>query len=315
MKKLNITLAIFVAAVMAGNAQTVTSDIVGYSKLDINQGGRLIAPVFHYQPVYIGSSTITSGVLSVPSLTAGLLNQTSFSDRPNFATHYVKITSSGIYQGLVLDIVSNTASSITVAGAPTDLTGPISVQVIRHYTLQNLAEQSKDLIPYQDAVTFYDAGNLKRSYYYDGASFIGDDYLTPAGHVVIYPGTGVILNAGSNSSITMTGVVNTTKTLVPIFAGESIVAPTDPSGITKVALINLGSSIAPYSDAASVVRLDGTLATTTFYADGINMLDDTYTPITAANSPLVEAGNGFIINSYADAVWTQNPVISGNQTN
>ena len=30
MKKLNVTLAILVAAVMAGNAQTVSSDVVGY---------------------------------------------------------------------------------------------------------------------------------------------------------------------------------------------------------------------------------------------------------------------------------------------
>jgi hypothetical protein len=110
----------------------------------------------------------------------------------------------------------------------------------------------------------------------------------------------------------MVGNVNTTKTLVPIYAGESIVAPTDPSGITKVALINLGSSIAAYSDAASVVRLDGSLATTTFYTDGVDMLDDSYTAIIPASSPLVDAGNGFIINAAVDGVWTQNPVITGN---
>jgi len=312
-KKLNVGLAILVAAVMVGNAQTTaTSDIVGYSKLIINQGGRLIAPVFHHQPIYKGSSTITSGVLTVTGLAAGSLNQTSFPDRPNFPTYYVKITSPGVHQGLVLDVVSNTASSITVADAPSDLTGSVSVQVIRHYTLQDLANQSSDLIPYQDAVTFYDAGNLKRTYYYDGTGFIADDYSTPASQVVVYPGSGVILNAGSNSAITMIGSVNTTKTLVPIYAGESIVAPTDPSGITKVTLINLGPSIAPYSDAASVVRLDGSLATTTFYTDGIDMLDDTYTAITPTSSPLVDAGNGFIINAAVDGVWTQNPVITGN---
>ena len=110
----------------------------------------------------------------------------------------------------------------------------------------------------------------------------------------------------------MIGNVNTTKTLVPIYAGESIVAPTDPSGITKVALIDLGPSMAAYSDAASVVRLDGSLATTTYYTDGIDMLDDTYTAITPVGSPVVEAGNGFIINAAVDGVWAQNPVISGN---
>ena len=38
MKKLNVTLAILVAAVMAGNAQTVTSDIVGYQSTQILPG-------------------------------------------------------------------------------------------------------------------------------------------------------------------------------------------------------------------------------------------------------------------------------------
>jgi hypothetical protein len=248
----------------------------------------------------------------VSGLTAGSLNQTSFSDRPNFPTHYVKIISSGSFEGLVLDVVSNTASSITVAGAPSGLTGSISVQVIRHYTLQDLANQSKDLIPYQDAVTFYDPSNGKRSYYFDGSSFVGDDYSTPAGNVVIDPGTGVILNAGSASSITMVGEVNTKKTLVPVYAGESIVAPIDPSGITKVSAIGLGSAIAPYSDAASAVLLDGSLATTSFYTDGIDMLDDSYAPINPLTSPLVAAGNGFIINAASDGVWIQNPVITGN---
>ena len=60
------------------------------------------------------------------------------------------------------------------------------------------------------------------------------------------------------------------------------------------------------------MRLDGSLATTTFYTDGIDMLDDTYTAITPVGSPLVEAGNGFIINAAVDGVWAQNPVISGN---
>ena len=312
MKKLNISLAILALAAMSASATTVTSEIVGYSKLDINQGGRLIAPVLHHQPVYVGSSTVTSGVLSVPGLTTGSLNQTSFSDRPNFPTHYVKILSSGSFEGLVLDVVSNTASSITVAECPSSLAGSISVQVIPHYTLQNLANQSKDLIPYQDAVTFYDPSNGKRSYYFDGSSFVGDDYATPAGNVVIYPGAGVILNAGSASSITMVGVVNTKKTLVPVYAGESIVAPIDPSGITKVSSIGLGSAIAPYSDAASAVLLDGSLATTSFYTDGAEMLDDSYTPINPLTSPLVAAGNGFIINAASDGVWIQNPVITGN---
>jgi hypothetical protein len=312
MKKLNLALAILVSAVMAGHAATATSDIVGYSKLNIPVGGRLIAPVFIKPAVFTGSATISSGVLSISGgLTPNALNQTSFNDRPNFPKYYVKITSSGSNEGLVLDIVSNAASTVTVSGA-SGLTGTVSIEVVAHYTLLDFASQSSNLVPYADAVTFYDSGNGKRSYYYTGSGFVADDYSTPADHVVVYPGSGFILNAGATSSVTMTGRVNQTKTLVPVYAGESIVAPIDPSGITKIANSNLGSAMAAYADAASVVLLDGSLATTAYYTDGVGMLDDSYTSLNPndANTPKVAAGNGFIINANADGYWIQSPVIT-----
>ena len=314
MKKINLLIGTLLTTVALSHAVDSYSDVVGYSKLSINQGGRLIAPVFIKAAVCSGSSTVTSGVFSASGLSAGALNQTAFSDRPNFPTHYVKVTSAGSYEGLVLDVVSNTATSVTVAGAPAGLTGSVTIQVIPHYTLLDLANQSADLAPYSDAVTFYDSGNNKRTYYYAGGSdgFVADDYSTPSGHVIIDPGTGVILNAGGNSSITMTGVVNNKKTLVPVYAGESIVAPLDPSGISKVSDINLAPAIAAYSDAASVVLLNGSLATSTYYSDGTGMLDDGYNALDSSTSPVLAVGNGFIINAGADGIWVQNPVISGN---
>jgi len=316
MKKTNLIAILALAATPAFlHAQTTSySQVVGYSKLSINQGGRLIAPVFVKAAVYSGSSTVTSGIFSASGLSAGALNTTSFSDRPNFPTHYVKVTSAGTYQGLVLDVLSNTATSVTVAGTPADLTGSVTIEVIPHYTLLDLANESTGLAPYSDAVTFYDSGNNKRTYYYAGGSdgFVADDYSTPSGHVIIDPGTGVILNAGGNSSITMTGVVNNKKTLVPVYAGESIVAPLDPSGISKVSDINLAPAIAAYSDAASVVLLNGSLATSTYYSDGTGMLDDGYNALDSSTSPVLAVGNGFIINAGADGIWVQNPVISGN---
>ena len=312
MKKLNLLLGTLLATVALSHAVDSFSDVVGYSKLSIPVGGRLIAPVFLKAAVFTGSASINSGVLTVTgSLTAGALNQSNFSDRPNFPTHYVKITSAGSSEGLVLDVISNTASTITVSGA-TGLSGSVSIEVVPHYTLLDFANQSTNLQPYADAVTFYDAGNAKRAYYYTGSGFVGDDYSTPADHVVIYPGSGFILNAGADSSVTMTGRVNQTKTLVPVYAGESIVAPIDPSGITKIANSNLGSAMLPYADAASAVLLDGSLATTAYYTDGVGMLDDSYSPLdpNAAGTPQVAAGNGFIVNANSDGYWVQSPVIS-----
>ena len=291
--------------------QTVSTPIVGFSKLSISAGGRLIAPVFNKPSKYQGTASVNSGVFTVSGLTANALIPTAYSDRPNYPTHYVKVTS-GKYEGLVLDITANTATAITVADAPGDLSGSVSILVIPHYTLLDLANQSADLAAYSDAVTFYDSGNTKRTYYYTGGSdgFIADDYSTPASNVVIYPGSGVILNTTANSSVTMSGNVNSTKTIVPIFSGESIVAPIDPSGVSKVAGINLAASLSPYTDSANAVLLNGTLATSTFYSDGTDMLSDSYEVVPLASSPSVEAGNGFIVNAVANSQWLLPSVIN-----
>lgn len=294
------------------NAQTVSTPIVGFSKLTVPQGGRLIAPVFVKSPKFQGTATVTSGVFSVTGLTENTLNQTSYADRPNYPTHYVKVTSDGVYKGLVLDIISNTSSTITVGQAPAGLVGTVSIVVVPHYTLKDLADQSSNLTPYYDLVTVYSSGNNKSSYYFTGDTngFISDDYSTPANNVVIYPGSGVILNSASAATITMTGTVNTTQTVVPIYAGESIVTPLDPSGVSKVAGINLAAALSPYYDLASQVLLDGSLSTTTFYSDGTNMLNDGYEVIPLASSPTVASGNGFIVNALSDTQWIQPPVIN-----
>lgn len=292
-------------------AQTVSTPIVGFSKLSISAGGRLISPVFNKTSKYQGSAVVSSGVFTVSGLTANALVPTAYNDRPNYPTHYVKITS-GSYEGLVLDVTANSATTITVADAPADLSGTVSILVIPHYTLLDLANQSADLAAYSDAVTFYDSGNNKRTYYYTGGTdgFIADDYSTSAGNVVIYPGSGVIVNASANSSVTMSGNVNTTKTIVPIFAGESIVSPIDPSGVSKVAGINLAAALSPYTDSANAVLLNGTLATSTFYSDGVDILNDSYDVVPLASSPEVASGNGFIVNSVADSQWIQPAVIN-----
>ena len=292
-------------------AQTVSTPIVGFSKISVPAGGRLVAPVFVKAPTYQGTATIASGVATLNASIAGNLGPSTFTDRPNYPRYYLKITS-GSYSGLVLDVSSNTSTTVSLTDAPSGLTGSVSVVIVQHYTLGDFALNAQDqgLSAYVDAVTFYDSGNNKRAYYYTGSGFISDDYSTPADNVVIYPGSGVLLNAVNNCSVTMSGNVNTTSTLVPLYAGESIVAPIDPSGVSKVGTINLASSLSPYVDAASTVLVDGTLATSAYYSDGAQMLDQNYDPLSGSTSPAITVGNGFIVNAVADSQWSQPPVIN-----
>jgi hypothetical protein len=233
MKKLNVTLAILVAAVMAGNAQTVTSGVVGYSRVDVPKGTRAVVPGFVKSEVFTGVGSVTSQTLSASGLSANALSPTSFTGKPNYPTHYIEIIS-GAYEGYSFDVSSNTASSVTVSGLPSALNGTQVNYVIRpHLTLgdidsSNIPDGALVLNifnnPDAPAVTYlYDSAGS----WYDGSgSFLMN-------HVVIYPGVGVSLNSNANSSfsITFTGNVKSTKTAVPLYrrAAVNLVGPMNPS--------------------------------------------------------------------------------------
>ena len=112
MKKLNVTLAILVAAVMAGNAQTsVTSEIVGYQVQSFSAGNTVHTVTFVKPDKFNGlASSKTASSLTVSS--ASFPNYGLDSGIP---THYVKILD-GPLAGYVFDVISSTSTSIVVDG-------------------------------------------------------------------------------------------------------------------------------------------------------------------------------------------------------
>ena len=120
------------------NADTVSTPVVGFSKISVPAGGRLVAPVFVKAPTYQGSATIASGVATLNSSISGSLGPSTFTDRPNYPKYYLKVTS-GTYSGLVLDINSNTSTTVALEGAPSGLAGSVSVVIVQHYTLGDFA--------------------------------------------------------------------------------------------------------------------------------------------------------------------------------
>jgi len=307
MKKTNLIAILALAATPAFlHAQTTSySSIVGYSKVNVAAGGGVVAPVFVKPAVFTGTSTISGQTFS--GSFSSSLNPTGFSDRPNFPTHYVEITS-GANEGLVFDVSSASGSGIVVTGIPTALNGQtVSIVVRPHVTLGDIATQSSGLADFSDAITIYRENNVKSSYIYTTTGVVGDDYSTPSDHVVIYPGYAVVLNTLGNSTFTLTGEVKTTKTRVPLFAGETLIAPIDPQGGKKVSQLNLAGALEGYTDAISLVSTTGDLSLNSFYSDGVtDMLDENYTPVDATTDKVVKAGNGFIVNSLTDRVWTAN---------
>ena len=303
MKKLNVTLAILVAAVMAGNAQTVTSDIVGYSKISAPSGTVAMVPGFVKAAKFTGTATVSGQSFGVSGFSVGVLNPSAYSDgRPNYPTHYIEITS-GTYEGYSFDILSNSDTSVTVANVPSAINGQaVSVVVRSHVTLDDIASTS--MAEYSDAVNLINPDGSATTRYYAAGSWIAEDFSTAAGHTVIYPGQAVLLSSGG-VEITTIGVVKTTKTAVPLYAAAvNYVGPLSPGGDTKVTQLQIALPLAPYSDGFNQFATDGTMTTIgTFYSDGTDVLDAGFSPLPSNATDSIAINTGFALSAGADGYW------------
>ena len=307
LQKLRFAFLALIAAIPGLQAQTVsvTTGSVGYSKATVHAGGGVVAPVFVKQAVYTSVATVSGQTFTASNLTANSYGPTTYNDRPNAPRYYVEITS-GSYSGYAYDVQANASNSITVYGLPGALNGQtnVSIALRPHTTLGDLAAASSGLSDYSDFLTLYQSNNAKSSYVYTSSGVVGDDYYTPCDQVVIYPGTGVLLNNSYNASFTFGGAVKTNPTVVPVYAGETLLAPLDPQGGKRITALNLAGLLDAYSDAVALYSTSGDLGITAFYSDGSDLLDESYASVNPASAPVVAVGNGFIINTGSDRTWT-----------
>ena len=250
MKNTNLLAVLTLAATPAFlHAQTTSySDSVEYSNVNASSGTVLIVPGFVKASAYSGSATISGQNLSATGLTTGALNTSNHSDRPNYPTHYVEITA-GTYEGYSFDIASNTATQITSVGLPSELNGQtVSIVVRPHVTLDDLL--APGLADYTDAVNIINPDGSSTTRFYASNSWIAEDFATPAGHTVIYPGSGYTLSSGG-VTLTLTGVVKATKTAVPLYAAAvNYVGPMNPGGNSRVNDLGIAPVLAPTQTAS-----------------------------------------------------------------
>jgi hypothetical protein len=287
MKKLNVTLAILVAAVMAGNAQsTVTSQVVGYQKVSLPVGGKALAPTFVKASVYQGAVTISGSTVTFTGtpLQGLILGPTTFSSVDNFPRYYAEVVSTDSpYCGYSFDIGSNTSSSVTSANIPSGLTGSVAIQIRPHVTLADLDPTSMND---GDSVNFLnDPSGNQFTFYMVGGDWYNGNFNPGYAHVPIYPGTGVIYS-GQTSEVTITlkGNVKTTKTAVPVSmsAYGNIIAPVNPSTVVDLK----GQGLTQYlNDGAAFTKYttDGTFVEdSTFYTISGQVYDANFNAVTGA---------------------------------
>jgi hypothetical protein len=247
MKKLNVALAIFVAAVMAVNAQTnstnqpVYSDIVGYQQVAAAKGYTTLGFPLVNSPVVTGTVSSKNGSSIVLSL---VCPSTVNPAKP----YYLEVTS-GAQAGERVDI-SVTPGSATVgivaSSENTDtlstLAAGASVLVRQHITLGQVDTSCSPALVGDDnngdRVLFFIGGAfvayVKASdglWYEDG----GFDDMTD---MPVRPGVGLLLHRKANTQTTVTqvGTVRSNKFARPYTAGYQVYAPAYPVDLTPTAM-------------------------------------------------------------------------------
>lgn len=134
MNPLRSSLAILVAAGISANAQTtVATDPVGFMTMDLPVGSdTIVAAPLTKSPVFQGAVTSRNGYV-LTSTGANFGNLTS-------SPHYVQPTS-GSQAGMIFDVASNTADTITLVDngvEPTGLDASAQFKVVPYWTLGEL---------------------------------------------------------------------------------------------------------------------------------------------------------------------------------
>lgn len=296
-----------IASMQTISAQTTSySDVVGYEKKSFVAGttghgvGLVQAAKYQGQATSVSSASLT--VTSAP-FTVGAFNPVD-----GLPSHYIQITS-GTQTGLVVDILSNTTSVITVeTGDLASVTGTPSFVVRPHVKVSTLFNGNTDLGDYSDTVTLYNSDGSSTTLLRDSAQTTGwlDSTTFAASDAVIYPGQGFLLSTSSGGTFTSTGTVNPSATIVPIYSGlVNLVSLSNPSNGKDIQQINLGVNLSDYADTVGTFSADGQLQqdASLLWTAADGFLDAT----TFSTATGVTAGgtSAMIVNASGSTTWVQ----------
>ena len=261
-------------------AHTVSTAPVGYRTNTIPAGNTAYAPSFVHADSFVSniSSLTESGTNTIVTLSDATLTASAYNEGSSYPAYYLEITQSGDKEGYVFDIISNTASSVTVSSLLSSgfsLAGTESVVIRKHMTVGDVFSGSTDsLTAYSDSVKFFNDDGSITTLYWDGLQWT-PDFSTNHSAKPVYPGEGFLTSFAGSVNLTVSGHVKTTKTRVPVYAGlVNLVGSMAPSD-SDIDCFNCQSTFQAYSDSLKVVSQDGNFSTQgTYYSDGSAMTRD-----------------------------------------
>lgn len=307
--KSNLSLTLLGVALLAAPAVfgQATSGVVGFSSLTVQPGGAVIVPSLVNSSVYQGQAVISGTSVtpvSAPGWTVGAYNATAFTGQtPNYPTHYVEIVA-GANEGLILDIASNSASALTTSQAGPS--GTFQIAIRAHVTLNKVSDGATGLSQFDDIATVFASTGVPTDRVYVGGA---DGWQTtngrPAGHTVIYPGSGFAFTATNVVTLTMMGEVKPTKTQVPLYpTSPNIVGPLNPAANTLLSASGLTSAVQAFDDTITVFSTDGAMTQLPYTTDGVQVLRSNGSPVNSTD--IIGLNRGIAIGVQSPVTWIVN---------
>jgi len=212
-------------------AQTVSTPVVGFYKVAIPAGSS-------FQGVNLVNPNLFSGTVVAVSGNVVSFNNASFTSsgfnstdgvpegEPTGLPQYYIEVQSGAHAGVVYDIISNATGSLTLlTNPPADIIGA-TIVVRKHVTLGQVAQQTPGLRGNVDSLTIYNPDGSQTDVLWDGSNWVDLNAFVYGDLYPIYPGQGFVLNVANSATQTVSGLVKTTPTVVPLYQGAVNVVTT-----------------------------------------------------------------------------------------
>ena len=312
MKKTNLIAVLALAATPAFlHAQTTSySEVVGYNTLSFPAGNSVQSATFIKPSIFQGAATSkTSNSLTVSSASFGSLGPVS-----GLPTHYVKITS-GAMEGYVLDILSNTSTSVTVDGSLADSGATPSFVIRPHVKASDLFSGNTSLAAGLDTLTLFNDNGTSTVLLWVGSDSATGwvDVATEAPiDGVVYPGQGFLLTTNGSGSFRFQGTVETTPTVVPLFPGAVNLVTRGSPGTAGLALQSsgLGQNMSPGLDTVQFLSADGQLSSESVYIWA--GLSDGFVDVVSEAPASVSVASAQVLNVtvVSPATWKADPPIN-----
>ncbi len=227
---LPVLLAAGLLAQVASAQTSSSTPIIGYYKVDVPTGKSIWNCAFVTKKEFQGAATS-----SAPSGANTEITQTGATWTPGaFNLHYVELLS-GATAGLVLDVVGNTATTVTVAGNVAIPAG--TTYCIRKHTTMGSIFKTAGLGPFEDEVLIFDDNGVAHKYLFDdtpgGEQMVDANDFSNKDNDIVYPGQAFVLTIGPAKTLTFGGnevsYVKTGPTRIPLYQNISnLVGLMDP---------------------------------------------------------------------------------------